>query len=126
MTSIVEGNLHSYFANGALAEGDRVKFTSSAVTVEVAGATDTAVGVVDRAYADGELATVRMFVPGTTVRLRSSGSIGLGVTIGAAAAGEVSATPGTSKERYRAMQAVTAADRFLEALVLFVGVDTDT
>lgn len=87
--------LKTFTAANAIVQGARVKVTAAS-TVDTTDATVNAIGVAERAAAQGELVTVRMWAP--TYRAVAAGAISVGALVGPAAAGKVddAATPKTA------------------------------
>lgn len=122
MVQFVEAPTKTFLAAAALAPYLRVKITDATTTpptVNVAGATDVALGTVERrALAAGDQVTIRLAnAQGTRIMIASaSETITGGNPVYAAASGKISAS-GTVVEG-RALETVTAANDQIEVMSL--------
>lgn len=82
--------IRSFVAAAAITRGQRVKLDSTVGQCDVAGAGENGIGFADRTVALGDAVPVRLDAP-TSVAI-SSGSISIGSTVYAAAAGKVATT----------------------------------
>lgn len=96
MSQQIEGPVKTFIAAAPLAPGLRVKITdatTSPPTVNVAGATDVAIGVVNaRALAASDPVGIRLRTAEGTYRMVASGAITCGNAVYAAASGKVAST----------------------------------
>lgn len=101
----------SFVAAAAIAQGQRVKISSG--QVDVAAATDAAIGVAIHDAASGLPCTVKLFsAPGTFI-CRASAAIAAGAQLYPTAAGEVDDT-GTTALNLVALEAASADNNLIE------------
>lgn len=101
----------SFAAVAAITEGQRVKLSGAGV--DVAGATDIAIGVATTAAASGGNLTVKLWsAPGTFI-VRASAAIAAGAQLYPTASGSVDDT-GTTPLNLVAIEAATAAGDLIE------------
>lgn len=122
MSNAVHQDGITLVASAALTRGDRVKLDAAAKTVSPAGATEGSIGTVEQSYASGALATVTLHSNDKVLKVRAATAFAVGATLYGAAAGEVDDAVNAGPDRFKALEAATAADDLVIALFVATGV----
>ncbi|HEX5498753.1 MAG TPA: capsid cement protein [Thermomicrobiales bacterium] len=116
MSQFCNGNTKSFVAGGAISQYARVKLSSGKLAL--AGAADVEIGVVETAaFADGDLAPVRLRTAAGTFKMIAGAAIAAGAEVYAAASGEVGTT-NTNPAIGHALDAASGANSIIEVLRL--------
>ena len=106
----------SIVTSAALFRGDRVKLDAAALTVSPSAATEGSIGVVDRDWDSGDLAEVDLLSSAKVFELRALTAFAVGATLYGAAAGEVDDVVNVGVDRFRALEAATAANDIVRCI----------
>lgn len=107
----------SFTADAALPRFRRVKLTGAG-TIDLAGATDAAIGVTTQAIASGAEGTIRLFKAAGTFLVTMSEAVAVNLFISPAADGKFSASgsTGTLATKFKLNEASTADGDIVEAI----------